>query len=208
MLNNFRFILRRLSRQKFNTALHIIGLTLGMSVCLLIALILRYESSFDNWHKKADRIYRINSVWTNPGKKNYHYSTPMPLAEALRSTVPGLQKVALAHPTWGNMVEINSQKRFRQEHILVAGPELLDVFDFLVVRGDGREALKKPYQALLTETTAKKFFGNDDPIGKVFTYKNLIDGINSEFRITVGGLIQDLPTVIRNSLLIPSIRFL
>ena len=103
MLNNFRFILRRLSRQKFNTALHIIGLTLGMSVCLLIALILRYEWSFDTWHTKADRIYRINSVWTDPGKKNYSYSTPMPMAEALRNTVPGLEKVALAHPVWNNI---------------------------------------------------------------------------------------------------------
>ena len=49
--------------------------------------------------------------------------------------------------------------------------ELLDIFDFLVLRGDGRNALKKPYQALLTETTAKKFFGNNDPIGKVFIIK-------------------------------------
>ncbi len=93
-----RLILRRLGRQKVNTTLHIVGLTLGMSVCLLIGLFLRYELTFDDYHDKAGRTYRINSVWTHAGKKSYRYSTPMPLAEALRSGVTGLESVTLAHP--------------------------------------------------------------------------------------------------------------
>jgi putative ABC transport system permease protein len=65
-------------------------------------------------------------------------------------------------------------------------PEFLDVFDVKIVEGNAYEALRKPYQALLTETTAKKFFGNEDPLGKTFTY-------NDSFLITVGAVIKDFP---------------
>src|SRR5262245_40660393 len=126
--DNIQFILRRFTRQKLNTFLHIVGLTIGISVCTLIGLFLFYELSFDNYHKNADRIYRINSVWTDNDKKDYHFSTPTPLAAALRTEVSGLEHVALAHPQDNSIVEINSAKRFLQDHVLIAEPEFLDVF--------------------------------------------------------------------------------
>ena len=84
MLHNLKIVLRHLSRQKLNTTLHIIGLTIGMSVCLLIALFLRYELSFDAYHEKADRTYRVISKWTQNGKTNYHFSTPFPSIKMMR----------------------------------------------------------------------------------------------------------------------------
>ncbi|MEK7255708.1 MAG: ABC transporter permease, partial [Bacteroidota bacterium] len=189
IINNLRITLRRLARQKLNTTLHIAGLTLGMTVCLLIGLFLRHELSYDAYHAKAGRIYRINSVWIDNGQKRFHFSTPLPMAEALRTEVPGLETVAQWYPLPGHgntIVEINPQKRFEQENIVLAEPELLDVFDIEVLQGDGYEALRKPYQALLTETTAKKFFGGEDPMGKTFKY-------GDEFTITVAGVIRDLP---------------
>ncbi|MFT3750501.1 MAG: hypothetical protein QM768_19470 [Agriterribacter sp.] len=84
-INNFQPTVRRLSRQKLNTALHIAGLTLGMSVCLLIGLFLRHELGFDTWQSAASRIYRINHVETRDGEVNYNYSTHIPLAEAMRT---------------------------------------------------------------------------------------------------------------------------
>ena len=183
--NNLRLALRHLVRQRLNTLLHIVGLTLGMSVCLLIGLFLRYELSFDTYHKVAERTYRINSVWTDTGNKSFHYSTPMPMADALRNEVTGLEAVVQAHPLWDETIEINPQKILKQEHLLVVDPSFPDVFNIEVIRGNAKEALRKPYQALLTESTAKKFFGDEDPIGKTFTYK--------KFHITVGGLIKDFP---------------
>ena len=186
MFNGFKLAFRRFGRQKLNTGFHIIGLTLGISVCLLIGLFLKYELSFDSWHKKAARIYRVNSLWTDAGQKNYHFSTPTPLAEAMRKEVTGVETVSMAHPVDGAIIEINPQKRFSQDHILVTEPQFLDVFDVTVLKGNARHALATPFQALLTEETAKKFFGNEDPVGKTFKYKN-------QYNITVAGLIRDFP---------------
>lgn len=187
IINNLKLAYRHLLRQKLNTSLHIVGLTLGMSVCLLIALLIRYEMSFDAYHPKASQIYRINSVFIDAGKKNYHFSTPMPLADALRTGVTGLEAVTLAHPVYNTIVEITPEKRYKQDHMLIVEPDFLNMFAVESVKGNAVEVLKKPYQALLTESTAKKFYGQEDPVGKTFLFRN-------EFTITVGGIIKDIPS--------------
>lgn len=185
-INNLKLAFRHLLRQKLNTSLHIAGLTLGMSVCLLIALLIRYEVSFDNYHPKAENIYRINSVFIDAGRKNFTFSTPMPLADELRTGVSGLEAVTLAHPVWNTIVEITPEKRFKQDHMLIAEPDFLNIFAIEPIKGNAPDILRKPYHALLTESTAKKFYGDEDPIGKTFLFRN-------EFTITVGGIIKDLP---------------
>ncbi|HMG68524.1 MAG TPA: FtsX-like permease family protein [Chitinophagaceae bacterium] len=186
IFKNIPFILRRFTRQKLTTSLHLVGLTLGITVCLLIGLFIKYELSFDSYESKADRTYRINQVWVDFGKKEFHYSTPFPLADQIRKDVPGLENVTKVHHPFQSVIEINPTKRFKQDHVMMTDPEFLDVFDVKVLEGNGYETLRKPYEALLTETTAKKFFGNEDALGKTFTY-------NDSFRITVGGVIKDFP---------------
>lgn len=185
-MNNLRLAFRHLGRQSLNTTFHIVGLTLGMSACLLIGLFLRYELSFDTFHDLADQTYRINSIHTFAGQSSFQYASPLPLADALRKQLSGREKVALAHPQPATIVDITPGKRFEQEHILITEPELLDIFNIKVLSGNGRKALQTPYQALLTETTAKKFYGNGDPLGKTFLFKK-------KFTITVAGIIQDMP---------------
>jgi putative ABC transport system permease protein len=183
---NISFILRRFGRHKLTTSLHVIGLTLGITVCLLIALFIKHELSFDSYETKADRTYRINQVWVDFGKKDFHFSTPFPLADQVRKDVPGLENVTKVHHPWQNVIEINPTKRFKQDHVMMTDPEFLDVFDVKVVEGNAYDALRKPYNVLLTESTAKKFFGNEDALGKTFKY-------NDSFNITVGGIIKDFP---------------
>lgn len=189
LLNNLKLTLRRFGRQKLNTTLHIVGLTLGITTCLLIGLFLKYETTFDGYHDKADRTYRINSIWSEPNRLNFHFSTPLPLAKALRAEVSGVETVTLAHPQGARtIVEISPEKRFAQEHILIVEPDFLDVFKVEILRGgNGHEILRKPYQAILSEALAEKFYGKENPIGKTFLYKN-------KFTVTVAGLMKDLPT--------------
>lgn len=161
-------------------------MTLGITVCLLIGLFIKYELSFDAYQSKGDRTYRVNQVWMDFGKKQFHYSTPFPLADQIRKDVPGVEYVTKVHHPFQSIIEINPVKRFKQDHVMMTDPEFLDVFDVKVTAGNGYETLRKPYQALLTETIAKKFFGNEYPVGKIFTY-------NDSFKITVGGIIKDFP---------------
>lgn len=186
LLTNLRFSLRHLMRQRFNTTLHVIGLTLAMSVCLLIGVYLRFELSFDNHHENAQRIYRVNSVWKESDKQFNLYATPLQLAEAIRNEVSGLDKVTMSRPLFKSVVEISPQKIFKQEHMLVIEPDFLNIFNIEVLRGDP-SALDNPYQALLNQTTAVRYFGNDDPVGKTFTYRN-------KFIITVAGVFKDIPS--------------
>ena len=73
IFKSIAFILRRFSRQKLTTLLHVVGLTLGITVCLLIGLFIKHELSFDTYHGKAERTYRVNQIWIDFGKKNYHF---------------------------------------------------------------------------------------------------------------------------------------
>jgi putative ABC transport system permease protein len=186
LLTNLRFSFRHLGRQKLNTTLHVIGLTLAMSVCLLIGLFLRYELGFDKHNEKAGRIYRVNSVFKESNKQFDLYATPIPLADAIRNEMTGVEKVAMTRAQFKSVVEINPQKLFKQEHILIVEPTFLDIFDIDLVNGN-KSDLSKPYRALLNQTTAAKFFGREDPIGKTFKYRN-------KFIITVAGVFNDMPS--------------
>jgi len=125
-------------------------------------------------------------VWVDFGQKDFHYSTPFPLADQIRKDVTGIEYVTKVHHPFQSVIEINPTRRFKQDHVMMTDPEFLDVFDVKVIEGNAYEALRKPYQALLTETTAKKFFGSENPLGKTFIY-------NDSFNITVGGVVRDFP---------------
>ena len=186
IFKNIPFILRRFSRQKLTTTLHVVGLTLGITVCLLIGLFVRHELSFDAYESKAARTYRLNTVWVDFGKKEFHYSTPFPLADQIRKDIPGLEHVTKVHHPFQSIIQINPTKRFKQDRVMLTDPEFLDVFDVKVVKGNAHETLRNPYQAVLTESTAEKFFGKEDPVGKTFIY-------NDSFNVTVGSIIKDFP---------------
>ncbi|MBS1553480.1 MAG: ABC transporter permease [Bacteroidetes bacterium] len=188
MLHNLKIVFRHLSRQKLNTSLHITGLTLGITVCILITLFIQYELSFDAYHEKAERTYRIISKWDESGKVNYHFSTPFPLANAVRTEMSGIENVSFAHPVYTNIVEVSAQKKFREDKVLAVEPEFLELFNLEPLKGDLYKTLRKPYQAILTESTARKFFGNEDPIGKTIGFKS-----GGTFEFTISAIVKDMP---------------
>jgi len=184
--NNFRLIFRRASRQKIHSALHLIGLTIGLTVCLIIALFVKHELSYDTYHEKADRTFRVNHIWKEGGELELGYSTPFPVAPTLREEIPELEQVAIVYPQGEKLIELSPNKRFYQDRILFAEASLLDIFDIEVVAGNAYDALRQPYQALLTESLATQYYGRENPIGKTFKY-------NDRFEVSVAGIIKDLP---------------
>jgi putative ABC transport system permease protein len=186
--NLFNITWRYMMRQKATTAMHIMGLTLGITVCLLIALFIRYETSFDAYHPKAEQTFRLISDWRENGNLSKHFSTPFPLANTIRSEASGFEQVSFAHPVYVNTVEVTPQKRFLIEDVLAVEPEFLDIFSIDVLQGDLHQTLRKPYQAALTESTAKKFFGSENSIGKTFKLK-----MEEDFEFTITAIIKDLP---------------
>lgn len=197
--NIINLTVRYLMRQKTNTVMHIIGLTLGITVCMLISLFIRYEVSFDAYHSKAKQTYRVISDWYDQNNLSQHFSTPFPLANAIRTEASGFEQVGFIHPVYVNTVEVTPQKRFLVENIVAVEPEILDIFSFDVLQGDLHQTLRTPYQAALTESTAKKFFGTENPIGKTFKLK-----MDDEPEFTITALIKDLPanTHVKASILV------
>ncbi len=187
MSTNLKFIIRRLLRHKTHTIPLVLGLTLGIATCLTISLFLAYEVSFDDYHGKSDRIYRVNQVWEAASYGiEYHYTAPAPLAAALRENIPGLETVASVFPQESQTIEVRQGKLFNQEGILFAESDFLNVFDIEIIEGDAYAALRQPWQTILSESTAQKFFGGENPIGKTILY----DG---EKTLTVAGVMKDLP---------------
>lgn len=187
LIHNFRFSVRHLLKQKTNSAIHILGLTLAITVCLLIGLFVQFQLGFDSYHHSTERIYRINSVFRESEIDFHLYATPLPLAQAIRGLVAGIEKVALTRALFETTIEVSPQKILKQNHILAVEPDFLNIFDIDILQGDGHQILAKPHHALISESTAKKLFGDDEPIGKTIKLKN-------KFLITVGGIFRDPPS--------------
>ena len=184
LLHNLRFSIRHLIRQPINSGIHIIGLTLGISMCIVIALLLHFELSYDDYHNHPERIYRISSSW--PSQDFKIYATPIPLAEEIRQHTTGAEKVAMGLPQFSSTIWISPERIFRQSKIIIAEPGFIDLFSFEPLAGNFNATMKKPFTALLSQSAAIKFFGEENPIGKSFKFR-------SKFNITVGGIYRDLP---------------
>ena len=184
---HLQFIFRRLKKQKLHTSLHLLGLSIGLTVCLLIGLFIFHELSYDGYHSNANQIYRVNQVWEEEAEISLDYSAPYPLLIAIREELPDIHQVGVAYPQSERVIEIEGEKRFKQDHILMADAGLLEIFDFKIIRGNGKEALSTPNKAILSQATAKKFFGDADPLGKTFLYHN-------KYTVEVAGIMKNPPS--------------
>jgi len=178
MFKNYILVtVRNLKKNSTYSWLNIIGLAVGMAAFVLIALYVQYELSFDNYHENSERIYRA--------VREDRAFTPAPLGPALKEKIPEVASVARILRS-GNTLVSHQHHHFLEKEFYWIDPEALDIFSLPLISGDPETALKDPYAILLSQRTAKKYFGNADPLGKTLTMNE-----SNEFKVT--GVIDDMP---------------
>ncbi|HNP17223.1 MAG TPA: ABC transporter permease [Fulvivirga sp.] len=169
MVNNFlKIFLRTLKRNKAFTAINLFGLTLGFCCSIFIYLFISDEMSFDKGIPDNEDIYRISWINENPQTR-----TPHPMAQAMAESFPEVEAATSISPWYGAGLNLQSIKVknvekdiiFEEPNFFFADSTFLDVFQLQVLAGDS-SALKKPWSFVITETMSKKYFGEEDAIGK------------------------------------------
>ena len=157
-----------------------------MTAFFLIFLYVRFELSYDSFHSKAERTYRLVSDVKTPVETLHYNAPPLPVTQHLMSDFPELQSVARVSLGDDWMV-IRDERVFRVDDVAVADSNFFKVFDFRLLKGDPSTVLKNPNSVVLSESEAKRFFGNANPVGQSLTMSRI------KFRATVTGVMQDLP---------------
>jgi putative ABC transport system permease protein len=195
----FLVAFKHLVKQKLYTLINVIGLAVGLACFILIGLFVRHETSFDRQFANADRIYRVSRDFlpTEISKSAYLATTSAPIAPRLKEDFSAVEHVARLRCCDG-MLRTEDSQVFAAEDVGWADPELFEIFDFEWLRGDPRTALQATDSIVLTASIARKYFGDDEPLGKTL----LSDGARP-FEVT--GVIADLgdKTHLRFSALIP-----
>lgn len=190
MLGNYvRIALRELWRNKSYTLLNLTGLAVGIAACLLVFLYVRFELSFDTFHEKGDRIYRIVSFGGFADKSWGSYVSGDPVPE-MRSSYTDVEDAAKMMRCGPDRVVIGGEV-FRDLQIQCTESNFFNIFSFDLTAGDPASALDEPGTAVITRSLAERLFKGEDPIGKTLPLRFDSDRGVSDFRIT--GLMEDLP---------------
>lgn len=183
--NYFKIALRHLLKSKLYAAVNIIGLAIGITSCLLIGIYIADELSYDRFHKNADRIARVTwEYYFGEGEVNKVSTTGTKVGPQFQRTFPEIDAYVrlLKYP---RVLTYKSQA-FDEKNFLYADSSFFSVFSFPLKKGDAATALDAPQKIVLTESSAKKYFGNEDPMGKVVNV-----GGTKDFIVT--GIANDPP---------------
>ncbi len=168
MLKSYLLIaLRNLKKQKAFSLINIAGMAVGMAGFILFALMAGVKLNADKFHKNADRIYSVVQVIQTENKEEQHLAfAPGPLAEALRLEFPEVEDVVRVYPA-GRMTFKRGDESFFEDSILFVDPAFLSMFSFKMAAGNPETALSEPFSLIISEAAAAKYFGDEDPLGKV-----------------------------------------
>ncbi len=177
-----RINLRNLFTHKQFAFINIFGLSLGITVSLLILLYVRFETSFDNFNPDAGRIYRVTSENIQEGTLGA--LTPLALSDVLRKDYPEIDRVIGLMRTWDGIKY--GKERFEEVKGAIVESDFFTLFHIPLIAGNSRSIFKDPFEAVVTIDFANKIFGHENAIGKTFAYENQI--------FTVTGLIKPIPS--------------
>ncbi len=184
MLKNYiKIALRNIKRQKVHSFIMMSGLILGLCIFIMFSLVVDFTSSVDSFHKNADRIYAVVQIL--PGSEGQHSAiTPAPLMPALVSEFPEIEKAARFFPP-GRMIVRYNDKVFYENGVRFIDADFLSIFSFKMITGEKDMALLGANSIILTEDSAFKYFGDEDPLGKTLS-------LNKEADVVVTGVIENV----------------
>ncbi len=198
MIRNYLLLfVRNLKRQRLFSIINLLGLTVSIVSTLLIYLHVRHEFSYDRFHKNADRIYRVNQTFIWGESDNHQFASTGPgVAFALNAELPEAEMITSIH-TPGNFIisYTNPAKEvvsFEEDKILAADTNFFRTFNFPLIKGQPVSVLRQAQTLVMTESTAKKYFGSEDPIGKLVRLGSLNPGDEPK-TYEVTGVVNDLP---------------
>ncbi len=157
--------LRTFYREKSYAIINLAGLSLAIACCLILGLYLRSELTYDQHHKRHKEIFRVVNEYITSGNTARYAVTPVPLGPMLKENYPEV-KDYVRFNTLGRVLIRNEDKALYWDDVYAADPNVFDVFTHIILYGDPKTALKDPSSAAVSETFAKKYFGDANPIGK------------------------------------------
>ena len=202
MLRNYiKIAFRRLWADKSNTAINVLGLTLGITCCLVIYIFVRYELSFDGFHTNTNRIYRVVQHTQTADGIQHWPTTTYPLTEAIRQEIPGVDVTQTAGPESRLISSVDSRgviHRFDEKRVMFADAHYLQTFDFasvtpngLWLAGNAKTAFQQPNAVVLTQKLAERYFAGSNGHFEQLLGKTLT--LNNTNPLTVSGVIRNPP---------------
>lgn len=181
MVKNYLIIaLRNLRKRKGYAFINIFGLAVGIAASLLILQYVTYELSYDDFHTDAEHIYRVRYDFFRDGERVFKSATAFPkVGPAMQEEFPEVEAYTRLFLRYGGAVIRHEDLSFKEDNLFQADPTILTMFDYPLVQGDRRTALSEPNTAVVEVETARKYFGDADPMGKRIRLGN-----NEEYTIT------------------------
>jgi putative ABC transport system permease protein len=203
MLKNYlKIIFRNLWRNKTYTFINVSGLAIGVACCLVILLYVQHELSYDTFHLQKERIFRIAAESVTADKTSAMAVSPAPLSRVLYDEFPEVGSVVRFLPEEKVLIRFGN-KQFYEDSFHWVDSTVFDVFSFPLIQGNPKKALAAPNSLVISEDVAKKYFGNENPIGKVVSMQARRLGESIDF--TISGVVKNVPpnSHIKFSLLAP-----
>ena len=186
MIKNYLLLaVKHLRKQKVFSIINILGLTVGITCCFMIFLFIFNEMSYDNFHKNGKDIYRVMRTGNVNGEgREIPYVSPA-YATALVNDYPDAIKQAVRVMPDNDLISYKNIS-YNEKNVYLTDSNFFQFFDFALAKGNPANVLKEPNSIVLTQSTARKYFGNDDPIGKVLQF-------NKDRQLKVTGICEDVP---------------
>jgi putative ABC transport system permease protein len=185
IINYLKVAFRNLIKTRQFSFINILGLAIGMTACLVILHYVSFERSYDRFHKESDRIYRLRyERYSEDGESVRFASCCPPVALRIRKMFPEVEKVARIFRYQASVSYL--EQKFFEERLFFAEAEFFEIFDFQFLRGDPVKGLRNPNTAFISESTARKYFGRDDPLGKMIM-------LDKKSVYQVVGIFADIP---------------